>query len=276
MLRRSWGGGFEQSGGQDGGSGFWLHAVTGDDGTYRIENVPAADYNARAMAFGYFPADPVPVTVADGETAEANFELQALAFGSLEGTVTDAVTGDPIEGAVVRIIPLAPVTEGLGGGGWGGGWHRTMTDENGYYRFDELAAGMVTVRVSAPGYLPAENEAEVVIDETSILDVALEPLAYGSLEGTITDATTGDPIQGVFVRAYCVNGAEGDGPGGWLFAITDENGHYSFDELGTGGYRVRAFGWGYFPGEAEVEVLEGETTVADIALEPFNYGINKQ
>jgi len=57
--------------------------------------------------------------------------------------------------------------------------------------------------------------------------------------------------------------------------VTDENGFYRFDELGTGTYRVRAFGWGYLPGEVEAEVLEGETTVADIALEPFEYGINR-
>jgi hypothetical protein len=33
----------------------WLHAVTGADGSYLIENVPVGDYNARAMSFGYLP-----------------------------------------------------------------------------------------------------------------------------------------------------------------------------------------------------------------------------
>jgi len=200
MLLPSWLGGFEGSGDQDGGGGFWLHAVTGEDGTYRIENVPARDYNAKALSYGYFPSDFVPVTVVDGETAQADFELQPLAFGSLEGTVTDVSTGDPIEGAIVRVIPQAPGTEGLGDG-WGGGWHRTMTDENGFYRFDEVVAGMVTVRVFAPGYFPGEGEVEIVTDATSVLDIALEQLAFGSLEGTVTDATTGEPIERVFVRA---------------------------------------------------------------------------
>jgi protocatechuate 3,4-dioxygenase beta subunit len=265
MLFRSWGDGPEGDGDRA-----WLHAITGEEGTYRIENVPAGDYNARVMAYGYFPAEPIPVTVADGEPVEVNFELEPLAFGSLEGTITDAVSGDPIGGAVVSIIPSHPNTDGPGGG-WGGGGHRAMTDENGYYRFDELAAGVVSVRVWARDYHPAMAEVEIVVDETSILDLALDPLAFGALEGTVTDAETGDPVSHAFVRASPVMDPEGGRMGRWNIAITDENGFYSFDDLATGHYRVRAFAWGYGRGQVEADVLEGETTVADIQLEPFGH-----
>jgi protocatechuate 3,4-dioxygenase beta subunit len=270
MMFRSWGDG-------PGGDGerVWLHAITGDDGTYRIDNVPSGDYNLKATAYGYFPSEPVPVTIADGAPIEVNVELEPLAFGSLEGTITDSATGEPIEGAVVTIIPGEPNIEGMGGG-YGGGWHRAMTDENGLYRFDELAAGLVSVRAVAHGYVPAMAEVEIVVDETSILDLALDPLAFGGLEGTVTDETTGEPIGHAFVRACPISGPEGNGMGCWNIDITDENGQYSFEHLGTGHYRIRAFAWGYRPGETEADVLEGETTVADIQLEPFVNGVSVQ
>ena len=270
-LIPSMGGGIETLGAGEGGHGLGLHAVTGDDGTYFMENVPAGDYQARAASFGYFPSEGIPVAVADDETAEVNFELEPLEFGSLEGTVTDAITGEPVAGAMVRVFPQAPAGEGLG---HGGGMHRTMTDENGYYRFDELIAGPVSVVARAAGFAPADGVAEIVADATATLDLALEPLAFGSIEGVVTDALSGEPIEGVFVFA-CMNFPGGDGPGGggWGHAMTDENGYYFLDGVVAGSCHVRAFAWGYYPGETEVEVPVDDTVVADITLEPFDGGI---
>jgi len=163
--------------GTDGG-GMWLHAVTGADGSYLIENVPVGDYDARAMSFGYLPSEPIPVTVVEGALSQVDFALAPLTFGSLQGTVSDAGTGAVIEGAIVVACrfgfdgpaPGEPVEKGMGGG-----WNVAVTDEDGFYHFDQIPAGTWTVRAFAWGFDPAMAEVVIVADETTEQDFALDP-----------------------------------------------------------------------------------------------------
>jgi len=170
--------------GDDGGDSMWLHAVTGDDGTYQIDNVPSGDYEARAMSWGYLRSDPVPVTVVEGETSQVDFELEPLTFGSLEGHVTDAITGEPIAGAMVFAFRQMPGMPGMpripgpgerGEAGEMGRWNFARTDADGYYRFDELAVGTWTIRAFAWNYSMGEGEAEVAANATTVVDLTLEP-----------------------------------------------------------------------------------------------------
>lgn len=173
----SGGSGGSGSGGSGGsGGGMCLNALTGEDGTYAIDNVPVGDYEAVAMAYGYTTSDPVPVTVVEGVATEnVDFVLVPLTYGSLEGFVTDQSTGVPIEGARVMASQHLPGTRPPSMGG-GGGWSNVAeTDEAGFYRFEELAAGTWTVRSTARGYMPFETEIEIVTDTTTGLDIALEP-----------------------------------------------------------------------------------------------------
>jgi hypothetical protein len=103
--------------------------------------------------------------------------------GSLEGTVTDANTTDPIEGADVN--STAP-----GGFTW-----NDVTDASGYYFFPFLPEGTVTVTVSAYGYAP-ETRAGVTIVSGSLAmeDFPLQPVPSYPVDGFVTDATTGWPL----------------------------------------------------------------------------------
>ena len=163
--------------GDDAGDGLWLHAVTGDDGRYLMENIPAGEYEAHARSWGYLRPDPVPVTVVADQTVVVDFALEPLTFGSLEGHVTDAATGDPIAGAVVFAFQHLPGSTGPGEGseaGENGRWNMVRTDPSGFYRFEELAAGTWSVRAFAMGYRIAEGSAEIVPDQTAVLDLVLE------------------------------------------------------------------------------------------------------
>ena len=156
----------------------WLHAVTGADGTYLIENVPVGDYDARAMSFGYLPSGPVPVTVTEGTLTEVDFALEPLTFGSLEGHVTDAVTGAGIEGVFVVACRFGfdgptPGEAVAHEKGMGGGWNVAITDADGFYHFDQLPAGTWTVRAYAWGYDAGMAEVVIVADETTVQDFAL-------------------------------------------------------------------------------------------------------
>ena len=176
VLRPAQAPGLKVGRGTDGSGGMWLHAVTGPDGTYLIENVPVGDYDARAMSFGYLPSGPVPVTVTEGAMTDADFALEPLTFGSLEGVVTEAGTGAPIAGAFVvacRFGFEGPTPGESVEKGMGGGWNVAITDDSGFYHFDQLPAGTWTVRAYAWGYDAGMAEVVIVADETTVQDFAL-------------------------------------------------------------------------------------------------------
>ncbi|MBN1135195.1 MAG: PKD domain-containing protein, partial [Anaerolineae bacterium] len=84
----------------------------------------------------------------------------------------------------------------------------------------------------------------------------------GTLQGTVTDATTSLPISGAAVTA--APAAEGNG----ILATTDPNGFYSM-LLTPGTYNVTASHSRYYPQTVNgVMVVENGTTTQDLALEP--------
>jgi protocatechuate 3,4-dioxygenase beta subunit len=267
----------ERGPGGPGGGGFWLHAITGSDGTYLIERIPAGEYQVGAVSHGYYPSELQTVTVVDGVTAEANFALDALAFGRLEGRVTDAVSGEPIAGAHVTLWrATADGGDGIGGGPGGGFWLHAVTGDDGFYAIENVPADDYEARIFAYGYFPSEPvPVTVLADETAVVDFELYALVFGSIEGTVTDAVTGDPIANAVVIAvppwpHGLDEGTGDASEGrWNFTLTDENGFYRLEEVPAGSWVVRAYAWGYRAGSVEVEVLDGQTTVANLALEPY-------
>lgn len=71
---------------------------TNADGSYELTGVPAGDYTAIAFKWGF--EDQKGITVKANERVQVDFVLQAH-FGIVQGKVTDAETGQPIEGALV-------------------------------------------------------------------------------------------------------------------------------------------------------------------------------
>jgi hypothetical protein len=87
--------------------------------------------------------------------------------GTLEGTVTDASTTNPISGATVTIV----------------GGASTTTDGSGFYQFTNVAQGTYDVTASATGYDPSTaNGVTVTAGNTTIQNFALTPVTSG---GTI-------------------------------------------------------------------------------------------
>ncbi|MBZ0263505.1 carboxypeptidase regulatory-like domain-containing protein [bacterium] len=82
----------------------------------------------------------------------------------------------------------------------------------------------------------------------------------GSLEGTVYDSESGDPIEGALVTIW----GELEDPVAEL--ETDADGFYTYP-LGTGDWDLMADAMGYYPSDIETAaVVEGEATVFDIAL----------
>ncbi|MCM3619498.1 S8 family serine peptidase [Sutcliffiella horikoshii] len=129
------------------------------NGLYELLHA-AGTYTVQAEAYGYHPAQQTVDIAPDGE-AVANFVLDEMARGTVTGTVTNSVTGEPIANATLMLLEdaaVAPVT----------------TDENGNFSITALE-GDYTLRVMAPSYYSETVEVSIEGDETTNLDVELRP-----------------------------------------------------------------------------------------------------
>ncbi|CAN95955.1 hypothetical protein sce5792 [Sorangium cellulosum So ce56] len=95
------------------------------------------------------PAQPQGPTFVDVDCS-----LEALPkTGNIVGTVKDAESGDAVAGATIRLVDAA-------------GREQTATaDGSGAFRFPDLPAGAVTLKVEAQGYMNHVNQADVRTSE---------------------------------------------------------------------------------------------------------------
>lgn len=187
-------------------------------------------------------ADTVRLTIrrADGteSTASASAAVTVTAtLGALTGTLTDDVTGDPLPGVRVMVVG-ASTSRGA------------TTNATGRFGFPDLAPGgyRVTagnlVELVASDYAPewyrdqtdlaSADVVPVTAGATAVVDLALA--VGGRITGTVTDAATGEPLEGADVSFR--GGSIGGPMGGHL---TDASGRYTLTGLPTGSYQVCAW-----------------------------------
>lgn len=87
----------------------------------------------------------------------------------------------------------------------------------------------------------------------------------GSIEGTVTDAESGQPLPGVNVVIGDLNTG----------ASTNANGQYTIQDVPTGTYEVTAQFVGYQSQTQEVEVAAGQTVTVDFALSGETVGLDE-
>jgi len=129
------------------------------DGSFQL-TLPAGTYTLQAEAYGYYPAQRT-VTVTDGGNASAIFMLEPMPRGLIHGVVTDARTGQPVEGARAWVaedlnIPAA------------------TTGPDGTFTLDVLA-GSYTVEVRHLNYNAASTTADVPANGSVDVAVAMTP-----------------------------------------------------------------------------------------------------
>ena len=130
--------------------------VDPDTGNRHYNLIQSGNYQVTAF---YSPHWGIP------ETSSAPVSFTVLSGGSVAGTVTHAVTGDPVEGATVSAIQDGQVLASA------------VTDATGQYRIPELPGGTYDFEARAPGFLrtSAEDVAVTVGDETQ-QNFSLTPL----------------------------------------------------------------------------------------------------
>jgi hypothetical protein len=151
---------------------------------------------------------------------------------SLEGTVINSVTGEPIRRVLVEVVADSVQAK--------------LTDSDGHFRFDGMPPMRVSVSLTKPGFF---NQDEVPLDPSAqaqihlgsqqqemVLKMTPESLVVGRVANI-----NGAPLEGIPVKLKCVRVANGHRAAQRCGnAFTDEDGQFRFGELTPGSYYVEA------------------------------------
>jgi PKD repeat protein len=135
-------------------------ATTNALGYYNM-TMAAGTYDVTADAAGYQAGSQSAVVIAN-ETTTLNFTLLSSS-GTLRGHVYDAVSGNPLAGAVISVR-------------MGEASKLTTSNDTGAYQFLVLEAGAYSVNVSKTGYETKSATATITVGNQTVLDISLEPV----------------------------------------------------------------------------------------------------
>ncbi|MCC6384602.1 MAG: choice-of-anchor B family protein [Bacteroidia bacterium] len=141
----------------------------------------------------------------------------------LEGTVTDSVTGSPLNNAKVEITSLSLAAN---------------SNITGEYKTGTPQVGNYTVTVSKAGYVTKTIQGVSLTNgNVTILDIELVPVSMVVLLGQVVEAGTLNPIPNAHVSIsnaqYQYNG------------VADANGNFIFSNFIAASYDITAGQWGW-------------------------------
>ncbi len=138
--------------------GFEWSVVTDATGSYGMD-VFIGFYDVTAEAFAYVSQTAAGVEVLEDQTTELDFYLVPVTEYEVSGYLTDAISGDPLDGQVqVLDTPLPPAFS---------------DPTTGFYTI-MVPEGVYTFRATAALHQPEERE--VNVDHSQMQDFGLEPL----------------------------------------------------------------------------------------------------
>ena len=204
------------------GTGQRYSATTDGTGRYEIQGMNDGGYQVSVL--GPDVSYRTAVTV----SGDTNGDL-TLPGAAISGFVTDASTGDPLDGAAVSAESAQ-----------GAGLKRAQTDSNGFYAIKDVDPGDYQVSARRDGY-QLKNLSASVSSDAPELDFALEKGTGLTIQ--VTDGLSTLPLSGVIATALDANGAlafEGS-------VSLDTTGTGQIPSLPPGRYRVFLFSSGYAP-----------------------------
>ncbi len=128
---------------------------------------------------------------------------------------------------------------------------------NGSYSLTH-GAGTFTAKAEAYGYQSKAQSVTINADETTIANFTLEEMPQATISGTVTDQSTGDPIEGatlLLMEDANISPVQ-----------TDASGHFAITAY-EGEYTLKVVARGYHGQEATINI--GGQPSFDFVLEPF-------
>lgn len=210
-------------------------AITAQDGTYTLSNVPIGSATVNASLAGYQSASQT-VTISSADSVNVPvIQLVPVSPGGITGSVVDS-NGNSIAGATVTALGLT-----------------TTTTAAGAFSLSNVPAGTVTLDASAPGYKAVSET--VVVSQGS--NTTAPPITLtsnvGNVSGKVLDAAN-NPITGASVSF------------GGGSATTDGTGSYSFTRVPAGTIQLVASASGYQSVTQNVTITGGTTVTANFSL----------
>jgi len=212
-------------------------------GVGRYTQVLPGTYNLALTAEGFLPAKQ-RVEVKEGESRVSVVLERAKEERrpSLEGTVRDAVTGEPLAGT--RVCMQRPLS------------HTTNTDADGVYRFYGVSPGPCELYFSIDGYGIQWVKDFDLEEGKGTLDLDLLPAATLRLEVTGPD---GRPVSGRLILGVIGRGEGTTNVGTGVEA--DAEGHAVCRQIVPGRYQLHVTKESLGSARVEVEIVPGENVV---------------
>ncbi len=190
-----------------------------------------------------------------------SFAIQIIVFSpTMKQTTIGIVYGANVPLAGIY-VSAEPSIEG------GNGSAFAITDSSGHYSMTTgLTTGTYNLTTFANGYITGKRDFVTVTagNTTSGMDIDLQ--ASGGISGTVTDETSGNPINGTSIYANLSNGT---GAFGWYGTTASDGKYLIATNLPTGTYNVSIFlaPDGYIRNMTTANVVAGiETKNTDVQL----------
>jgi uncharacterized GH25 family protein len=170
---------------------------------------------------GYVESDAIYIA---GDSPTAEVSIQAPPSITIRGHVSDRVSGKPIPGATVTILPTAQVNQASELSA-----RTAYSDAAGNFEMPNASLGAVNVKVVAFGYPEFEDKMQAAANAP--LNIQLSNAA-GALAGTVT--MSGKPLE----NALMVLSKAGTTEKPLASSVTDAAGHYTLSGFPAGKYQV--------------------------------------
>lgn len=197
-------------------------------GFYDTYEGASSDYAGNWEVYPYLPSG--KILASDMSTGLHVFTFNGARRGMVHGTVSDAVTGEPVPGAVIELAESG---------------HQIITDQAGRYSYAG-AVGTQQFRIVKLDYLERTGSLEVK-EAGNEVDIRITPLPAAEVLFTLVDAATGQEIPNF---AYRVVGRP-------ITTSHAQSGGQSLKLPKDSSYNIYIGAWGYLPRIVELVNNQG-------------------
>jgi len=134
-------------------------ALTDPSGNYEVDNLAPGSYLVLARATSY-QMKILPATIFSTQTTTRNFSLQNNP-STLQGQITNALTGQPIRGAAVMLFQNG-MFEAV-----------SFSDNNGNYIISSLPSGDYSLNISAKAFYTVSTSFSIGVAEVKVINTSL-------------------------------------------------------------------------------------------------------